>query len=126
MTPFWRLRLSNPSGLKAEKQALRYLKKQGLIPLDRNFACKLGEIDLVMLHNNTLVFIEVRFRSSDHFGSAASTINRQKQQKIRKTAAFYLQKHPKYRFRTCRFDAVTIYNNDSDTKKSLEWIKSAF
>lgn len=122
----WQLKLSNLKGLQAEHRALRYLKRQGLKLLTKNFACKAGEIDLIMLNGDTLVFIEVRYRSSVSFGSVASTITRHKQGKIRRTAEIFRLKNPKHRFRTCRFDTVAIYDNDSDPQNSLEWIKSAF
>ena len=122
----WQLKLSNLKGLQAEHKALRYLKKQGLKLVTRNFASKTGEIDLIMLNGETLVFIEVRCRSSVSFGSVASTITRHKQDKIRKTAEIFRLKNPKHRFRLCRFDAIAIYDNDSDPQNSLEWIKSAF
>ena len=123
---FWKLKLSSPKGVRAEKQALLFLKQQGLKLLHANFACKVGEIDLVMLDQATLVFIEVRYRSASRFGNAASSIDRRKQQKIQKTAAFYLQKHRKHNHRTCRFDAISIDNCDTNGQNSLEWTKSAF
>ncbi len=122
----WKLRLSNFKGARAEKQALQFLKRQGLRLLHANFACKVGEVDLVMLDQATLVFIEVRLRSTSRFGNAASTINRIKQQKIRKTADFYLQNHREHSHRICRFDAITIDNYDTNGQNSLKWIKSAF
>ena len=125
-TMLWQLRLSNLKGLAAERKALRFLKAQGLKPVTKNYACKFGEIDLIMLCGETLVFIEVRYRSSVSFGSVAGTINRQKQDKIRKTAEIFRLNNPKHHFRLCRFDAIAIYDNDSDPQNSLEWIKSAF
>lgn len=122
----WNLSLSNKKGTEAEKRALLFLKQQGLKLLHKNFACKTGEIDLVMLDHFTLVFIEVRSRSYSRFGNAASSINTNKQQKIRKTAAFYLQKHRQHNHRICRFDAISIDNHDNSRQNSLEWIKSAF
>ena len=122
----WQLKLTNLKGARAEQRALRYLKKQGLKTVAKNFACKAGEIDLIMLDAETLVFVEVRYRSSVSFGCVTSTINRKKQNKIRKTADIFRLKNPRHRFRICRFDAVAIYDNDSDTQNSLEWIKSAF
>lgn len=122
----WQLRLSNLKGLIAERRALRYLKAQGLKLITRNYACKFGEIDLIMLCGETLVFIEVRYRSSVSFGSVASTINWHKQDKIRKTAEMFRMTNPGHRFRLCRFDVIAIYDNDSDHQNSLEWIKSAF
>lgn len=123
---FWKLKLSNPKGAKAEKQALLFLKQQGLKLLHANFACKTGEIDLVMLDQTTLVFIEVRYRSASQFANAAGSIDRRKQQKIQKTAAFYLQKYRKHSHRICRFDAISIDNCDTDGQNNLKWLKSAF
>jgi len=122
----WKLKLSNLKGARAEKKALRFLKQQGLRLLDTNFACKAGEIDLIMLDQATLVFVEVRSRSASRFGNAASTIDRTKRQKIRKTADFYLQSHREHSHRICRFDAISIDNYDTNGQNSLEWIKSAF
>ena len=122
----WKLRLSNFKGARAEKKALQFLQRQGLRLLHANFACKVGEVDLVMLDQATLVFIEVRLRSASRFGNAASTINRIKQLKIRKTADFYLQNHREHSHRICRFDAITIDNYDTNGQNSLKWIKSAF
>ena len=122
----WNLNISNKKGAEAEKSALLFLKQQGLKLLHKNFACRAGEIDLVMLDHFTLVFIEVRSRSHSRFGNAASSININKQQKIRKTAAVYLQKYRQHNHRVCRFDAISIDNHDGTGQNSLEWIKSAF
>ena len=122
----WKLKPGNPTGAWAEKQALLFLKQQGLKLLHANFACKAGEVDLVMLDQATLVFIEVRYRGPSRFGNAASSIDHLKQQKIKKTAAAYLQKHRKHNHRVCRFDAISIDNCDTNGQNSLEWIKSAF
>ncbi len=123
---FWKLKLSNLKGAWAEKKARQFLKRQGLSLLHANFACKAGEVDLVMLDQSTLVFIEVRFRSASRFGNAASTIDRTKQQKIRKSAAVYLQSYREHRHRICRFDAISIDNYAANGQNSLEWIKNAF
>ena len=122
----WQLNLGSRKGADAEKRALLFLRQQGLTLLHRNFACKTGEVDLVMLEHDTLVFIEVRSRSQVQFGNAASSIDRNKQQKIRKTAAVYLQKYRQHCHRICRFDAISIDNHDATGQNSLKWIKSAF
>lgn len=123
---FWTLKVSNPTGWKAEKEALAFLKRQGLTLLARNFACKTGEIDLIMLHNETLVFIEVRYRLKSRYGSAEDSITHRKQQKIRHTAALYLQKNRQHNHRTCRFDTLSLNSNDSKGKNRLQWLKGAF
>lgn len=122
----WKLKLNNRKGVQAEKIALLFLRQQGLKLLHTNFACKAGEVDLIMLDQSTLVFIEVRFRSHSQYGNAASSINGHKQQKIRKTSAVYLQKYHQHSHRICRFDAISIDNHDAKGQNSLEWIKSAF
>ncbi|WP_257264120.1 YraN family protein [Endozoicomonas sp. ONNA2] len=122
----WQLNLGSRKGADAENRALLFLRQQGLTLLHRNFACKTGEVDLVMLEHDTLVFIEVRSRSQVQFGNAASSIDRNKQHKIRKTAAVYLQKYRQHSHRICRFDAISIDNHDATGQNSLKWIKSAF
>ena len=95
-----------------------YLTRQGMRLLERNFRCRLGEIDLVMQEGNTLVFVEVRLRRNQQFGGAVASITHHKQQKLLKTAQIYLQqlKH----LPPCRFDVVVT---DGD---HMEWIRDAF
>lgn len=122
----WTLNLTNRKGARAEKSARRFLQQQGLTLLQANFACKSGEIDLIMLDQGTLIFVEVRSRGHSRFGNAASSIDKSKQQKIRKAAAVYLQKYREHSHRICRFDAISIDNHDGTGQNSLKWIKSAF
>ena len=111
----------NNAGLKAEQLAENYLKAQGLKLVTHNFHCRFGEIDLIMLDANVLVFAEVRLRSNLKFGSAAASITRTKQQKLTHTAEFYLQQYPhKY---ACRFDAVLMHKAD---KNDIIWLKNIF
>ena len=106
------------AGDKAEKQARRYLEKQGLKLLVSNYRCKCGEIDLIMQHDQILVFIEVRCRANSRFGSAAETVDSRKQHKIINAAQYYLQQHR--REVACRFDVVAL------TSGTLSWIPDAF
>ncbi|USE34891.1 YraN family protein [Endozoicomonas sp. SCSIO W0465] len=122
----WKLSLTNGKGAEAENSALLFLQQQGLTLLQRNFACKTGEVDLIMLDHSTLVFVEVRYRGPSQCGNAASSIDRSKQHKIRKTAAVYLQKYRQHSHRICRFDAISIDNQDATGQNSLQWMKSAF
>ena len=93
-------------GAAAEAQALQYLQQHGLILIDRNFRRPFGEIDLIMRDRTTLVFVEVRSRSSMSYGGAAASVSAVKQRRLRKAAHAYLQ-----RFRqppACRFDVLAI------------------
>ncbi len=110
----------NNAGLAAEQLAATYLLNHGLKLLAQNYHCRFGEIDLIMLDAKTLVFIEVRLRTNQQFGNAASSITAQKQQKLILTAQHYLQTHGE---QPCRFDAILMHAVDA---KSIEWVRNAF
>lgn len=110
-----------------EQQALKFLKQQGLKLRKKNYHCKMGEIDLIMEHNATLVFVEVRYREQTRHGSAIESITPNKQKRIISTARHFLHSQNLHE-RLCRFDTVTIEPNCTDKKHRVEfnWITSAF
>ena len=110
-------------GAAWEEFALHHLQQQGLILLDRNYRCRMGELDLIMRDGNTVVFIEVRYRKSNAFGSAAESVGAHKQARLLKAASHYLQKNNFPDEPACRFDVVAISGQKGE---SLEWIKDAF
>jgi putative endonuclease len=112
--------LAKEVGTHFENQALTYLNSQGLKPVCQNFNCKLGELDLVMLENETLIFIEVRYRTQIGYGSATESITPAKQKKIRRTAQYFLLTHPEFQHHSCRIDVIAI------DKDQINWIKNAF
>ncbi|MBU6951798.1 MULTISPECIES: YraN family protein [unclassified Hahella] len=120
--PFKRLIKSIDIGRAAESQAESFARAQGFTILERNFRCKGGEIDLIAKHGEHLVFIEVRHRSSDKFGSAAESITQKKQQRIILAANIYLQKKGLTDM-PCRFDVI-VGNLKSNT--GFQWIPDAF
>ena len=87
--------MSKSTGQYYEQQALVFLQQQGLQLVQQNFSCRFGEIDLVMREQQTLVFVEVKFRRSRHFGGAAAAVTVSKQQKLSRTALYYLQQDRK-------------------------------
>ena len=105
-------------GVAEEQAAADYLVQQGLKLVARNYACRGGEIDLIMRDGAVLVFVEVRARAGDNFGGAAASITATKQRRIALAASHYLVKFnidaP------CRFDAVLIQAG------KLQWLKAAF
>ena len=111
-------------GNNAETVAEKYLINQGLHSVQRNYRCKVGEIDLLMLDAEALVFIEVRYRSNPFFGSAAESITPQKIRRIRKTAEHFLQTHNRYAHFYKRFDVIAISAQSS--RPEILWIKDAF
>ena len=102
--------------------AEQYLRKQGLTLVERNFSGRYGEIDLIMKDQQILVFIEVRSRHNDQFGSALETIDARKQAKLARTAALYISKN---KINTnCRFDTVDFTGEINPG--NLRWIANAF
>ena len=122
--------LNNPphygrkSGAYWEKTAESFLRTQGLELLQRNFSSRFGEIDLIMEDDQTLVFVEVKYRRNDHHGSGAEAVTFHKQGRISRTAAWYLAKNPHRAECVCRFDVISIDPKKRD--QGINWIKGAF
>ena len=112
-------------GAGAERAAEQYLCKRGLTPLARNFRCRLGEIDLIALDDDELVFVEVRRRGPGSYSTAGPTVDRRKQQKLIRTAALFTARQPQYGLCVMRFDVVAI-DVDEHGAPSIEWIRDAF
>ncbi|HAU31412.1 MAG: hypothetical protein XD78_0469 [Desulfotomaculum sp. 46_296] len=112
-------------GRRGEDEAASYLKKQGYILLQRNYRCLLGEIDIIAKEGRTLVFIEVRARSSDRFGMPQESVNRSKILKIYKVAQYYLKAVQKEE-EPVRFDMLALLFDIEDQLVQLEHIKGAF
>ncbi|MRI35391.1 YraN family protein [Endozoicomonas sp. OPT23] len=128
---FWTLKQkTNSKGAQAEKLALNFLQSQSLQLVTKNYACRNGELDLIMLDGESLVFIEVRLRTNSEFGGASGSITAPKQRRLEKTALHFLQSHPAFSHRFCRFDLVCLTsaqsNNDEHHQKPIEWLKGVF
>lgn len=115
---------SRQSGAQWEKVAESFLSNRGLKLLHRNFSSRFGEIDLIMEDQQTVVFVEVKYRQSNSHGSGADAVNFYKQGRISRTAAWYLAKNPHRAEQVCRFDVLSI--NSQKTEHGINWIKSAF
>lgn len=116
-------------GEYTESLACQYLENKGFKLIEKNFNCRVGEIDLIMKDNDSLVFVEVRYRRSNNFGSGAESITTSKQSKLIKTASLYLQQHAKLNKYPARFDVVSItgfIETDNIDNISFDWIENAF
>ena len=107
-------------GKLAETLAADYLQVRGMRLLERNYRCRLGEIDLILADGPTLVFVEVRLRRNPGYGGAAASITAAKRQRIVRAARHYLSGKPEP---PCRFDVVLL---DALAPDRIEWIKDAF
>ena len=112
------------SGAEWEKTAESFLRGHGLTLLQRNFSSRFGEIDLIMEDEETVVFVEVKYRKSSHHGSGADAVTYHKQGRISRTAAWYLAMNPHRAEQVCRFDVISINRQEKD--HGINWIKSAF
>jgi len=110
-------------GRQAEALALDYLVERSLSPVARNFHCRGGEIDLIMLDNDCLTFVEVRYRASTSFTSASHTVDNHKQRKIVRTAAMFVARNHRFATYTMRFDVVAI---EGVVDPAIHWVRDAF
>ena len=110
-------------GQKIEREAERFLVKNGLKPFERNVSCKLGELDLIMKDKDTWVFVEVRYRAKSNFGGGLESVSRPKQLKLIKTILWYRQKQ-KIEQHPCRCDVIAVEPN-RDGKLQFSWVKDA-
>jgi putative endonuclease len=107
-------------GKRAEALVADYLQARGLRLIERNYSCRLGEIDLILADGPVLVFVEVRLRRGAEFGGAAASVTARKRQRILSAARHYLSGK---RETDCRFDVVAL---DALAMDRIEWIKNAF
>lgn len=114
--------LKRAKGNLAEDKALNYLCQQGLKLIQRNYLCKMGEVDLIMRDKSYWVFIEVRSRVNLSFGSGIESITPAKRKKIMRTATHYLMMNQLMGKVPSRFDVVSI----DGPNQALTWIKDAF
>lgn len=95
-------------GRWGERRCERYLKNKGLRTLARNYSCKVGELDLVMVDGDgVLVFVEVRSRADESFGPAETTVTPAKRLRVARAARYFLAVE-KIEDRPLRFDVVTL------------------
>lgn len=98
-------------GNEGERMAQRFLESLGFRILDKQFRCRFGEVDLIALDGDTIVFVEVKTRQSDRKGQPAEAVTPHKQQQIVKVALHYLKRHG-WLDRRSRCDVVAIRLDD--------------
>lgn len=96
-------------GLQGEEKALQFLQAQGFTVIERNFAKRGGEIDIIACKDNLLIFVEVKTRSTTYFNTS-EVITPSKQKKIIYTAKSFLAES-RYIDKACRFDVILIEGN---------------
>jgi len=110
-------------GLEGEQLAVRHLRRLGYRIICRNYRSPLGEIDIIARHRGVLVFVEVKSRSTETFGSPKLAVTPAKQRKLSQVAWHYLQQH-NLTEASARFDVVTVSRMQGSPH--LEVIENAF
>jgi putative endonuclease len=113
------------AGAAAEDAALKHLSSYGLQLIARNYRCRGGELDLVMLEGKTLALIEVRYRSSEDFGGAAASVTWFKQRRLILAARHLITTRKDLRRYPARFDVVAVSGGNRQAPQ-IEWIRGAF
>jgi putative endonuclease len=113
------------SGKAAEALARQHLEQQGLRLLAQNWHCRRGELDLVMLDTDTVVFVEVRYRRQAAWGGAIESVDARKREKLTMAAMHFLQQESRWAKHPCRFDVIAI-NRKGNAPPQLNWIQNAF
>lgn len=111
-------------GKEAETAAERFLRRKGYTILDRNVRFGRGELDIVARIGETLVFVEVKARRTDHYGGASYAVTPQKERQLIQLAARYLA-YRQLANQTCRFD-VLLYHAEASGRPVLEHVERAF
>jgi putative endonuclease len=112
-------------GAKGEKRAAKFLKRKGYKIIQRNYKCKSGEIDIIARHNDSIVFVEVKTRSTDEFGAPQYAITSAKRNHLSKVALYYI-KEKRLINQSCRFDVVAVKFSQRSRKPEIEHIENAF
>ncbi len=118
-------KIKSELGEKGEDIAVKYLTNKNYEIIARNFHSQYGEIDIIALKNNELIFFEVKARKSN-FESAFSSVSIAKQKKLSKTALCFLSKNNKYDNFLTRFDVIAIIFNQKKMSFKIKQLKNAF
>ena len=110
-------------GDRGEDEALRYLLSKGFELVERNYRTRYGELDLIMRDDDTLVFVEVKWRASVAYGSPVEAVDERKRRAVRSIAETYLAEREPW-FDEARFDVVGILGGGAGAR--IEHIRDAF
>ena len=116
--------LAHAAGAHAEELALAHLPRAGLELLARNVRYRHGELDLVMLDGEALVFVEVRYRRGGSFGDGIDSVGAHKRLRLQRAAASYLASQPQLARCACRFDVIAIAGPPAQPQ--FDWRRNAF
>jgi len=113
------------AGAWGEGVAETYLASQGLQPLARNVRTPFGEIDLILLDRDAVIFVEVKTRSNLDFGQPEEAVSAKKREHLIHAAEAYIQSHIEYQLCTWRIDVVAVVGTMGSTDPEITWFENA-
>jgi putative endonuclease len=115
-------------GKNGEEMALEFLLKKGFKLIETNYENKIGEIDLIMIDEDWLVFVEVKLKVGDKFGTPEEMINKRKLAQIKRVAESYLvlEKNKIKKFNKFRIDAVCIVLDENDEINKINYYDNIY
>lgn len=122
---WWRLRKPLSLGQRGEREAASFLKRQGMLIVASGDRAKLGEIDLVAVDKRTVVFVEVKTRTTHEAGHPADAVDKNKQRRITRAARGYIKRH-QLEETSARFDVVAVTWPDLRKEPVIEHYRHAF
>lgn len=108
------------TGKEYEEKAALFLKEHGFYLLEKNFRCRQGEVDIIGIHKNCLVFVEVKYRRNERRGMPEEAVGVSKQKKICYTSDYFRISHKQYQFMQVRYDVVAVSGEE------IRWHQNAF
>jgi putative endonuclease len=111
-------------GSNSEQVACDWLQHRGLVLVEKNYRCRYGELDLIMLDEECLVIIEVRYRRDLRHGGALESVTREKQKRLGRATEHLLRHQQDYLYRPLRFDVVAVSGTEPNIR--LDWRRDAF
>lgn len=112
-------------GRAGEEAAVSYLQKKGMRIVERNFRCRVGELDIVARDGLYLVFVEVRTVAGTAFGTPQESVDGKKKHKLRQVAMYYIQRN-KAACQPARFDVVGVVMSQAGSVLKIDHIVNAF
>ena len=114
-------------GAWGERRVAEHLEREGYCVLERNFRCRMGEIDLIVRKGDVLAFVEVKLRKNAVHGEAREFVTWTKRQKLHTTATWYLMSHPQAEELRLRFDVAEVYApQGAEGPATVRYIENAF
>jgi len=115
-------------GNQGEEMAENYLRKRGYEIIVMNHQTRFGEVDIVALKNGTLVFVEVKFKQTEQFGTPEEMIGKNKLNQVRRTAEMYLLTNPDIakKFDRYQIDAICIVGNEDNSIKRISHYENIY